>query len=104
MFYDNRQGEATIRKQTITAQSTQEAEITAANEAARHAVWISDLLKEIGYSDLPVRVSGDNQGANSSSNGSVYRPRNKHMGTRLCGRIDMLAGMKVQAHYILARL
>ncbi|ODM21277.1 hypothetical protein SI65_04330 [Aspergillus cristatus] len=57
----------TSRKQSVTAQSSTEAEYMAVSEAAKQAVWIRHFLYAIGkgsiYRDAPTTIYEDSQGA-----------------------------------------
>lgn len=68
------------KKQPTIALSSCEAEVVAATEAAKEAVYLDHFVKELGYKKLqsqPIHLSLDNQAAIDSS----YNPEN-HQRTR----------------------
>ena len=69
--------------QSIIAQSTTEAEYIAINIAAKEAVYIKTLLKELGYykqNKLPLYT--DNNGALLLANNPVFHERTKHIAVK----------------------
>ena len=75
------------RKQTAVATSTTEAEYVAAAMAAKHAKWISQFLKDLGYSryvdgadgTAPIRLCLDNKGALDLVKQPQINDRSKHI-------------------------
>ena len=49
-------------KQTIVAQSTNEAEIIAANEALREALYIRNIVSELSCNRIELKLLTDNKG------------------------------------------
>ncbi|KAL5600888.1 uncharacterized protein BROUX77_001088 [Berkeleyomyces rouxiae] len=68
------------RKQTLTAQSTCEAEYVSAAGLATTAIWLKPLFEELfGIEEsAPIRVQMDNQSALAVANGSKVSTRNRH--------------------------
>ncbi|BCR87868.1 uncharacterized protein ACHE_40432S [Aspergillus chevalieri] len=74
------------RKQSVTAQSSTEAEYMAVSEAAKQAVWIRHFLYAIGkgsiYRDAPTTIYEDNQGAIKIADNPINHPKTKHIAVR----------------------
>lgn len=70
------------KKQDAVALSSTEAEYTAASHAARHAIWLQRLFKDIG---IPISNSTtlflDNQSTLSLSSDVMFHQRTKHIDT-----------------------
>ena len=65
------------------ALSSCEAEIIAASEAAKEAVYLDNLLTELGFgSDNPVSLSVDNTGARNLAYNPEHHQRTKHIDRR----------------------
>ena len=71
------------RKQSITAQSSTEAEYMAVSEAAKQAIWARHLLYAIGkgsiYREAPTTIYEDNQGAIKIADNPINHPKTKHI-------------------------
>ena len=71
------------RKQTVTAQSSTEAEYMAMSEASKQAIWIRHFLysisKETVYNGTPTTIFEDNQGAIKLADNPVNHPKTKHI-------------------------
>jgi hypothetical protein len=79
------------RKQNTVATSTTEAEYMSASQAAKEAMWLRYLLKELGYpQEGPTVIWEDNKGCIDLSRNPVFHKRSKH--------ID------VQHHYVRERV
>jgi hypothetical protein len=71
------------RKQSIVALSTAEAEYMAACEAAKEAMWVKELLQELGdWGYGAVRVNVDNTSAVSIAENDAVKSRSKHIRLR----------------------
>lgn len=74
------------RKQSITAQSSTEAEYIAISEAAKQAIWTRHFLYAIGkgsvYRHAPTTIYEDNQGAIKIADNPVNHPKTKHIAVR----------------------
>jgi len=70
------------QRQTSVAISTTEAEVVAASEATREAVWLKRLLSDIiGFKETPV-IQIDNEAAIRLAQNPEYHRRTKHIQTR----------------------
>jgi hypothetical protein len=67
------------KKQVVTALSTLEAEYMAMTQAAKEAIWIRRLIRELGSTLDAVTLFGDNQGAISLARNTVFHYRTKHI-------------------------
>lgn len=67
------------RKQATVATSTTEAEYRAAYEATQEAIWLRQLLSDLGYpQSSSTTLFCDNQGALALSKNPLYQSRSKH--------------------------
>ena len=67
-------------KQTITAQSSTDAEIIAMNFATKEIIWMRGLLQELGLDmSLPTRLLCDNMSAIKLAHNPVFHKRTKHI-------------------------
>ncbi|MBY3556123.1 Ty1/Copia family ribonuclease HI, partial [Modestobacter lapidis] len=72
-------------KQTITADSTTEAEYVAASEAAKEAVWIRKFISELGVVpaiESPIPLYCDNNGAIAQAKEPRSHQKSKHIERR----------------------
>lgn len=73
----------TSRKQSVTTQSSTEAEYMVLSEVAKQAVWIRYFLYAIGkesiYRNVPTTVYEDNQGAITIANNPSSLQKTKHV-------------------------
>ena len=51
----------------------------ALNQAAREAIWVSQLLEEFGFPQRPVTIYSDSESAISLSKNAVIGPKSKHI-------------------------
>jgi hypothetical protein len=82
--YNSQLGSTTVswssHKQTITAQSSTDAEIIAMVATIKETIFLRGLLAECGYPDpLPTKIFGDNQAVFQLSTNQQYHKRTKHM-------------------------
>lgn len=71
------------KKQTSTALSSCEAEVPASSLAAAEAVWLSDVLSDLGYTlKSPVTLWQDNHGSIAFSSSEVEHSKMKHIALR----------------------
>ncbi|WJX77089.1 hypothetical protein P8452_60430 [Trifolium repens] len=71
------------KKQPIVALSTCEAEYVAATSCVFHAVWLRNLLKELGMSrEEPTNIFVDHKSAIALAKNPVFHDRSKHIDTR----------------------
>ena len=101
-----------LKKQTLVAQSTKEAEYTAFNEASREALWLRQLLSDINNRgsqpqadpEPPVAnttiVHADNQGAIRHRNTEGITARTKHFDIYLKHVRDLQQKVIVRFTYI----
>ncbi|KAE8711146.1 putative ribonuclease H protein [Hibiscus syriacus] len=68
--------------QSVVALSTTEAEYMAAAEAAKEALWLTGLVKELGVQQGGVQLLCDNQSTIHLAKNQVYRARTKHIDVR----------------------
>ena len=69
--------------QSAPALSFTEAEYMAMTRAAQEAIWLSQLLEQLGFKqDSPTRLQGDNQGAIALAKNPGDHPRSKHIQLR----------------------
>jgi len=67
-------------KQTITAQSSTDAEIIAMNFATKEIIWMRGLLQELGVDvSLPTKLLCDNQSAIKLAHNPVFHKSTKHI-------------------------
>jgi hypothetical protein len=68
--------------QSTVAMSTTEAEYMAAAEAAKEALWLTGLVKELGIQQGGVPLYCDSQSAIYLAKNQVYHARTKHIDVR----------------------
>ena len=72
-----------IKKQTIVALSSTEAEYVSSCLAVQETVWLRNLLESVGYKQLhPATIYEDNQGAIALSKNAKSHPRTKRIGIK----------------------
>ncbi|KAE8686551.1 cytochrome P450 71A9-like [Hibiscus syriacus] len=81
--------------QSIVALSTTEAEYMAAAEAAKEALWLTGLVKELGIQQGGVQLLCDNQSAIHLAKNQVYRARTKHIDVRFHKIRELVASGEV---------
>lgn len=68
------------KKQNVVALSSTEAEYIALSSAAKEAIYIKNLLAELGFNeDGPLRLYGDNLSAQCLVKNATYHARSKHI-------------------------
>ena len=92
------------RKQTVTAQSSTEAEYMAVSEAAKQAIWIRHFLYSIGketvYNMAPTTIYEDNQGAIKLADNPVNHPKTKHIAVRYHAIREHIANGEIRLEYL----
>ena len=70
--------------QNVTAQSTLEAELISMAHASKDAVYLSNMMAELGFGKLfeSVPLFGDNTGALHIAGNSTYSSRTEHIALR----------------------
>ncbi|KAE8708629.1 Cyclic nucleotide-gated ion channel 1 [Hibiscus syriacus] len=79
--------------QSVVALSTTEAEYMAAAEAAKEALWLTGLVKELGVQQGGVQLLCDNQSAIHLAKNQVYRARTKHIDVSYDRQVQALLGL-----------
>jgi hypothetical protein len=71
------------KRQTTVALSTAEAEYMSATQAVKEALWLKQLLTEIGFTQShPILIHSDNQGCIALTKNPAYHSRTKHIDIR----------------------
>lgn len=70
------------KKQRTVALSSTEAEYMAMTEATKEAIYLRQLLDEIGISTNSIRIYNDNQGAQKLVRNPIFHSRTKHIDIR----------------------
>jgi len=72
------------KKQTTIALSTTEAEYSALTQATKEAIWLQNLLKDLGMTKYaPKAINVDNQGAIALAENPIHHARTKHLDIQL---------------------
>jgi len=91
---------AASRKQTVTAQSSTEAEFIGTNSVARDVVWCRMLLEELGFPQQgPTVVFEDNKSTIELLSSAKYHAKTKHIEVRYFYVKDQLASGILQFQY-----
>ena len=89
------------RKQSCVALSSCEAEIMAASEAAKEAVYLDTFLHELGFgSDRPVSLAVDNTGARDLAYNPEHHQRTKHILRRHFFIRDMVEAQRIVVPFV----
>lgn len=89
------------KKQSVTAQSTMEAEYIALSECAKEVMYLTDLLSEIGvYSGETVKIYEDNKACCLLSKNPEFRDKAKHIGVRYHLLQDLVAQKRIEIEWI----
>jgi hypothetical protein len=67
------------KKQSCVALSSTEAEYMALCQASKESVWMTDFLRCLGISLVPMVVNADNQGSIALAKNPVFHDRSKHI-------------------------
>ena len=84
--------------QTIVVLSTTKAEYMVATQACKEAIWIQQLMEELGHKQQKIVVYCDSQSALHIARNPVFHSRTKHIGVQYHfvrevieeGSVDML--------------
>ena len=88
-------------KQETVALSSCEAEFMAANDAAKQAVWLQDLLEEItGIESKKVSIMIDNKSAIALTKNHVFHGRNKHIHRRYHFIRECVDNGLIEVHHV----
>ena len=91
----------TSRKQSVTAQSTTEAEYMAVSEAAKQAIWIRHFLYAIGKGLIgPTIIYEDNRGAIHLADNPVDHPKTKHIAVRYHAIRDHIGNGEIRLEHL----
>ncbi len=89
------------KKQSVVALSTTEAEYVALSSAAKEASYITKLVNEMGFGDVPaVKIYSDNQSALSLAKNSKFHARSKHIDIRHHHIRDLYKNKKIEIEYV----
>ncbi|KAE8666843.1 hypothetical protein F3Y22_tig00112490pilonHSYRG00048 [Hibiscus syriacus] len=89
------------KKQPIVTLSTCEAEYVAATSCVCHAIWLRNLLKEIGLiQEEPTKVCVDNKSAIALAKNPVFHDRTKHIDIRYHYIRECVARKDVEVEYV----
>ena len=90
------------KKQASVALSSCEAEIMAASEAAKEAVFLSAYLDELGERDpsVPVKLAVDNTGARDLAYNPEHHAKTKHIERRHFFVREMVEEMRLRVPYV----
>ncbi|KAH9681187.1 hypothetical protein KPL71_026873 [Citrus sinensis] len=89
------------KKQPIVTLSTCEAEYVAATSSVCHAIWLRNLLKDLGLpQEEPTKICVDNKSAIALSKNPVVHDRSKHIDTRNHFIRECIARKEVQIKYV----
>ena len=89
------------RKQASVALSSCEAEIMAASEGAKEAVYFDRLLEELNHSDgRPVQVGCDNTGARDLAYNPEHHAKVKHIERRHFFVREMVENMRIRVPFV----
>ncbi|KAE8734503.1 hypothetical protein F3Y22_tig00000764pilonHSYRG00191 [Hibiscus syriacus] len=92
------------KKQPIVTLFTCEAEYVAATSCVCHAIWLRNLLKEIGLiQEEPIKVCVDNKSAIALSKNPVFHDRSKHIDIRYHYIRECVARNDVEVEYVKIR-
>ena len=81
-FYDNMPISWYSKNQSITAQSTTEAEYVAAADAVKDALYIRNIIQELGFGENKINVYEDNIGTIELIKAKKVSQRTKHLDIR----------------------
>ncbi|KAK6142445.1 hypothetical protein DH2020_022793 [Rehmannia glutinosa] len=89
------------KKQPIVTLSTCEAEYVDATSCVCHAVWLRNLLKELGMTqEEPTKIRVDNKSAMALANNPVFHDRSKHIDTHYHYIRECISRKEVQVEYV----
>jgi hypothetical protein len=89
------------KKQTIPASSTTESEYMALHLASAEALWIRNMLRELGYEqNNPIKFFCDNRGAISLSKNPALHTRAKHIDLKYHVVRSRLERKKIEVEFV----
>jgi hypothetical protein len=88
------------KKQSTIALSTAEAEYAALTQATKEAIWLQNLLKDLGMSKYAPRIINvDNQGTIALAENPIHHARTKHLDIQLQFVRDSIENGTVELRY-----
>lgn len=88
------------KKQSTIALSTAEAEYAALTQAAKEAIWLQNLLKDLGMSKYAPRIVNiDNQGTIALAENPIHHARTKHLDIQLQFVRDSIENGTIKLQY-----
>ncbi|CAK9811714.1 Retrovirus-related Pol polyprotein from transposon TNT 1-94 [Anthophora quadrimaculata] len=88
------------QRQPIVSLSTAEAEYIALTHGTKEAIWLRQMLKELGISCDSIPIFVDNQSAIKIANNSEYHKRSKHIDVRFHFIRDVLNRKEIEINYV----
>jgi hypothetical protein len=88
------------RAQNTIAHSATEAEYMALSDCSRQAVWLQNVMTELGLTVRPTPICADNQGAIFIGSNPVQERRTKHIDVRYHYVCDCLEDKKVDLMWV----
>lgn len=90
----------TLKKQSVAAQSTTEAEFIAMNHCAKQLRWMSSLVSDLRI-DIPTpKIYNNNSGANFISREAQLNPNSKHIKVRYQYLRDLVSKSLIQVEQV----
>ena len=91
--------------QNVTAQSTLEAELISMAHASKEAVYLSNMMAELGLGKLfeSLPLFGDNTGALLTTGNSTYSSRTKHTALRFFYFKELGKDGKITIHHVVTQ-
>lgn len=87
-------------QQSAVTLSTTQAEYIVLVKGVKEAIWLKDMIGELGITQEREKVNCDNQNAVHLANPQVYHERTKHIDTRLHFIRDMILSKETQVHKV----
>ena len=92
-------------KQTITAQSTTDAEIVGMNQAAKEIIWLRNLFREMHLDlFLPTKLKCDNTSSMKLAFNPVFHKRTKHIMVKFQYLVEQLKDNEITLEYVKSAL
>ena len=92
------------KKQPIITLSTCETEYVAATSSVCHAIWLRNLLKELGLTQVaPTKICVNNKSAIALSKNPIFHDRSKHIGTCYHYIRECITRKNVQIDYAMTK-
>lgn len=88
------------KTQSLTAQSTVEAELQALSYSAKEAVYLSNFTKELGFNTFgSVPINSDSTGALTVAGNAMFSSRTKHVALRFHFIQELIKRNQITLHY-----